>query len=287
MDEHSSNKGFTVSGYSLPEIASEKSDILYIDLIFWFMDLEHEYENLFRYSSFHLRRDRYIFLQSSIIASSRADITQENCAKFIIKYLQKLRTSSQVDISLKSYPFIDLGDWNSENVWAVPFPYDTLTQYTCEGRPLYGEIVSFLDVNTTRGKYRVNVKKWQPENPQDFEIIWHWLVTLSNGEQYIMKMPICSIDRWYKTLKKHLEKSKSPFVSPESRVHITVATGYHPEEYENEIQTFLRNIKAGSITELLIKISHRLNFANRDLYLQKPLLPEDYSLEFSGRVVFE
>lgn len=160
---------------------------------------------------------------------------------------------------------------------------------TCKIEPMYATIQSILPPFEVKRKKHLDVKTWKPKDSMNYQVVWHLMVTLSNGEKHKMYYPVCSVNKWYDTMQHYFVAHPTERFSP---IHYTCNVTNHPNAYRyEEIMErlkFYSDLTVGtSAAEILIKLSAFFNFPDRATHLQTILTGEEVELVFSGKVLWK
>ncbi|MEO0044032.1 MAG: hypothetical protein RL329_3480 [Bacteroidota bacterium] len=105
----------------------------------------------------------------------------------------------------------------------------------------------------------------------NYQVVWHLMVTLSNGAKYLMEYPICSINKWHDAMKQYFVENPTEMFSLN---HYTCsvtnhANGYRYGEIRERLQ-FFEDLTIGVYpSEILLKLSAFFNYFDRAMHLQK------------------
>jgi hypothetical protein len=159
---------------------------------------------------------------------------------------------------------------------------------TCRIEPLYAVVQSLLPPFEVKPNKKWDVKTWKPKDAFNYRVVWHLLVTLSNGEKYKMYYPIASLNQWQQMMKSYFEKHPTELFSP---LHYSCSVTNHAEAYRYEEiirrLNFFESLTVGmSSSEILIKLSAFFNFPERATHLKTLLTENEVELVFSGNVVW-
>jgi hypothetical protein len=155
----------------------------------------------------------------------------------------------------------------------------------CKIEPLYATVQSVLPPYEVKRKKKWDVKDWKPKDSMDYQIVWHLMVTLSNGEKHKMYYPICSLNKWHNTIKQYFIENPNSVLSPDTICGVTYySDGYSYENIMEDLK-FLEDLVVGVFpSEILIKLSAFFNYSDRAAHLQKKLTGNEAELIFSDVV---
>jgi hypothetical protein len=153
----------------------------------------------------------------------------------------------------------------------------------CKIEPLYATLQSVLPPYEVKRKKKWDVKVWKPKDSMDYQVVWHLMVTLSNGEKHKMYYPVCSLSQWHKEMKQYFIENPNAVLSPDIVCGVThYSDGYSYENVMEDLKV-LEDWTVGVFpSEILIKLSAFLNYSDRVTHLQKILTGNEAALVFSG-----
>lgn len=210
------------------------------------------------------------------------------------KYIQSLFSSircgwENAEMILKLYGHFGGAEWG-ESQYLLGGIIDTCTPerplLRCKIEPLYATIQSILPPFEVKRKKKWDVTTWKPKDSMNYQVVWHVMVTLSNGEKHPMEYPICSLNKWHDTMKQYFVEHSHEMFSP-NHYTCTVtnhANGYRYEEIRERLQ-FFEDLTVGVYpSEILLKLAAFFNYSDKATHLQTILTGKEVELVFSGKV---
>jgi hypothetical protein len=165
---------------------------------------------------------------------------------------------------------------------------ENLPLLRCKIEPLYATVQSILPPFEGKRKKRWDVQTWKPKDPMNYQIVWHLMVTLSNGEKHKMYYPICSLRPWQQTMQHYFDTHPTELFSlPNYTCSVTNHAESYPYEEIREHLKFFEDQTVGVYpAEILLKLSAFFYDPNRATYLQTVLTGNAVELVFSGKVLW-
>jgi hypothetical protein len=176
-------------------------------------------------------------------------------------------------------------DWREDYSNCLINEHTSTERYHCTITPLYGTIGNCLTRHSEKRTQKVTLERWHPTIADDYEVVWHFSVALSNGNQYRMQLPVCSPKRWLKRVEHYLDKNPTAMHSPDSYCYVSLRDAIYQYDTVWSLLNKLASRCVGtSPEEVLLKLSTFLNYDKRPALLQKILSHDPYELVFSGTV---
>jgi hypothetical protein len=244
--------------------------------------IEKSYSLLLKFS-----QERPAFMRETIRSNTVTVNEQTIYSAIINRLFSSLRCGIDYrEMLIKIDGHLSSISWADFNIPALVIESQCQLLYRCKIYPQYGIIASFLQVDELHDLPSVELAQWQPQDASAYEIIWQLGIELSNGERYVMQLPICSALLWYQRIQKYVDDNPKRLTSP--AINCAVMT----ERYDYQIirkclEELCNDIVGSSSTEVLLKLSSYLHDAQRKNYLQKILSTGDVELKFSGEVIWE
>jgi hypothetical protein len=191
-----------------------------------------------------------------------------------------------IELHLKTWSYFRGTEWFEVDVLTIPMnrQVQEATSNCRRIHPLYGTLDNCL-APPTPTQETIDLTTWTPENPLDYEIIWHFQLELSNGVFHEMSVGICSARRWIHRVQAYFKAHPNSSHSPD--ILCLIMPDYHYETLLHRFEELAYKIRASSPEEVVLKLSSFLNFSQRAVYLQQILSHPPIELVFTGNVVWE
>lgn len=229
------------------------------------------------------------FYNGSLFWTVRSVMRADQASAYV-QYIQTLFASFRcgidpIELHVKTWSYFFGAAWYEVDVLTVPINRHVKeTASNCRRiRPLHGTLGNCL-APPAPTLDTVDLTTWTPENPLDYEIIWHFQIELSNGVFHEMSVGICSARRWIHRVQAYFDAHPNSRYSPD--ILCQIMPNYHYETLLHRFEELAYKIRASSPEEVVLKLSSFLNFSQQGIYLQQILSHLPIELAFTGNVVW-